>query len=138
MIRSRRNFLHLGVLSGGISMTGLCSFAASEHGGADPDPSKYLRRVLQIAIHETGHMLGIRHCIAYECCMNGSNNLSESDRAPLFYCPECDPKLWWACKLDPARRAIDLAAIAKRFSFEAEANQWSRIAKTLIPSSQTN
>lgn len=106
-------------------------WSTARFGDPNRDPVAYLRRVLQVAVHETGHMFGIRHCTAYECCMNGSNNLNESDRAPLFYCPECDPKIWWACKLDPADRARNLAALAKRFSMETEASHWSRVAEIL-------
>lgn len=101
------------------------------------DPKKaypgFLRRVLQIAAHETGHMFGIKHCIAYECCMNGSNSLGESDRAPLFYCAECDAKLWWACKLDAVARAGKLSEFARLHSFEREEKQWRLIEKSLSP-----
>lgn len=106
-------------------------WSTSRFGDPVKEPATYLRRVLQVAIHETGHMFGIKHCIAYECCMNGSNSLEESDRAPLVYCPECDPKLWWACKLDPATRAKSLADFAKRHALERDAELWNRIAKTL-------
>lgn len=106
-------------------------WSTARFGDPNQDPTGYLRRVLQVAVHETGHMFGIRHCTAYECCMNGSNNLSESDRAPLFFCPECDPKIWWACKLDPAPRAQALAEFAKRHQLEREADRWTRIVGIL-------
>lgn len=106
-------------------------WSTARFGDPNQDPTGYLRRVLQVAAHETGHMFGIKHCTAYECCMNGSNNLSESDRAPLFFCPECDPKLWWACGLDPVKRAKALADFAKRHSLVWEAGQWNRVAATL-------
>jgi len=93
--------------------------------------AKHLRRVLQVAVHETGHMFGIEHCIAYECCMNGSNSLDESDRNSMVYCCECDPKLWWACKLEPAARAKALEEFSKKHSLEREAAEWGRIAKAL-------
>jgi archaemetzincin len=93
--------------------------------------AKHLRRVLQVAVHETGHMFGIKHCIAFECCMNGSNSLDESDRNSMVYCCECDPKLWWACKLEPATRAKALAEFSKKHLLEREATQWERIAKAL-------
>jgi hypothetical protein len=57
--------------------------------------------------------------------------MDESDRAPLVYCCECDPKLWWSCKLDPAPRAKALAEFAKRHALDAEAKQWTRIAGML-------
>ena len=106
-------------------------WSTARFGDPNQDPARYLRRVLQVAVHETGHMLGIKHCTAYECCMNGSNNLAESDRAPLFFCAECEPKIWWACSIHPAARAKELAAMAKRFSMETEASHWSRVAEIL-------
>lgn len=63
-----------------------------------------LRRTLQTATHETGHMFSIKHCIAYECNMCGSNGRAESDRRPLYCCPECAAKIWWATDSDPAKR----------------------------------
>ena len=106
-------------------------WSTARFGDPNQDPARYLRRVLQVAVHETGHMFGIKHCTAYVCCMNGSNNLAESDRAPLFFCPECDAKIWWACKLDPASRAQALAEFAKRHQLEREADRWTRIAGIL-------
>ena len=106
-------------------------WSTARFGDPNQDPARYLRRVLQVAVHETGHMLGIKHCTAYECCMNGSNNLAESDRAPLFFCAECEPKIWWACSIHPAARAKELAAMAKRFSMAAESSHWSRVAEIL-------
>src|SRR5205823_5471428 len=55
-----------------------------------------LRRTLQTALHETGHMMGIRHCTAFECGMNGSNHLEEADSRPMGFCHECEMKVWWA------------------------------------------
>lgn len=99
------------------------------------DPVKeaeiFLRRVLQVAVHETGHMFGIKHCTAYECCMNGSNHQAESDQTPLVFCVECDAKLWWACGLDAPKRAKSLHAFAKEHGLKADTDQWERIAKAL-------
>ena len=63
-------------------------------------------RTAQTATHETGHMFGIRHCIAYECGMNGSNHAEERDRQPLEFCPECQAKLWWTLAPRSARSAV--------------------------------
>ncbi len=70
----------------------------------------------------------------YECCMNGSNSLDESDCNSMVYCCECDPKLWWACKLDPAKRAKALAEFSKKHSPKHEASEWERIANALANS----
>jgi archaemetzincin len=37
-----------------------------------------LYRACKVMTHEIGHMFGIRHCIHYECGMNGSNHIEES------------------------------------------------------------
>jgi archaemetzincin len=101
------------------------------------DPVKesqlFLRRVLQVAVHETGHMFGIKHCIAYECCMNGANHQGESDRTPLVFCAECDAKLWWACKLDVPKRAKELHEFADKYQLKSDAAQWKHIAEALAP-----
>lgn len=90
-----------------------------------------LRRTLGTAAHEMGHMLGIQHCTAYECGMNGSNHLRESDRLPLAFCPECDPKVWWACGLDPAKRYASLAEFTGRHGLEADAEFWQKASAAL-------
>ena len=99
------------------------------------DPMKeaqlFMRRVLQVAVHETGHIFGIKHCIAYECCMNGANHQDESDAAPLVFCAECDAKLWWACGLDAAKRAKELAAFAQEHKLSPDTEQWEKIATAL-------
>jgi archaemetzincin len=92
------------------------------------DPSKEfptcLRRTLAVALHETGHMFGIPHCTAYECGMNGSNSLSESDRAPLPFCPECEMKVWWNVGLEPVPRYRRLLEFAEAHGMTAEARAW--------------
>lgn len=96
------------------------------------DAQRFLRRILQVAAHETGHMFGIKHCIAYECCMNGANHQGESDRAPLVFCAECDAKLWWANQLNAPGRALELHAFAKEHQLGDDTRQWQRIAEALV------
>jgi archaemetzincin len=77
---------------------------------ASEDDFKFtLLRTLKIASHETGHMFSIRHCTKYECVMNGTNSLNETDRGPLDACPECAAKLCWAAGADPRERYARLA-----------------------------
>ncbi len=76
--------------------------------GGDGDAA-FLLRTLKVFSHETGHILGIEHCTRYECVMNGSNSLDETDRAPLFPCPECHAKLLWNTGFDPRKRWEALA-----------------------------
>jgi archaemetzincin len=69
-----------------------------------------LLRTLKIASHETGHMFSLQHCTKYECVMNGTNSLKETDRHPLDACPECTAKLCWTAGADPRERYARLAA----------------------------
>jgi archaemetzincin len=98
----------------------------SLHRLGDPElePKTFLRRTAKIAVHETGHMLGILHCTAYECGMNGSNHRAEADARPLWFCPEDEMKIWWACRVDPAERYGRLAEVAARNGLEREAEFW--------------
>jgi archaemetzincin len=83
-----------------------------------------LCRTLKVAAHETGHMLGIHHCTASECCMNGSNHRAEADSRPLWFCAEDERKVWWSCKVDPAPRYRLLAEFARSHGLEPEARFW--------------
>lgn len=85
----------------------------------DPDASKQefaicLERTIKTAVHEIGHILGMMHCIAYECLMNGSNHREESDRRPLYLCPVCLKKLVWNLQLDPLARYEKLEALCRQ------------------------
>jgi archaemetzincin len=88
-------------------------------------------RTAMTATHETGHMFGIRHCIAYECGMNGSNNSDERDRQPLEFCPECQAKLWWTLNLDPLTRSRALELLARRHSFDRVAAELAQQSRAL-------
>ncbi len=90
-----------------------------------------LRRTLQTAVHETGHMFGILHCIKYECCMNGSNHMVESDAAPMAFCPECEQKIWWACKADPLKRYEALAEFTEARKLAKDAEMFRKCAAVL-------
>lgn len=66
-------------------------------------------RAAKTASHETGHMLGLLHCIAYECNLSGSNNRTELDRRAPWLCPQCVGKVCWALGQDEAERFSRLA-----------------------------
>ena len=79
-----------------------------------------LLRTIKTATHETGHMFSMKHCTLYECNMCGSNHRAESDRRPVFCCPECAAKIWWACRADPLERYRKLAEFYKANGFKDE------------------
>ncbi len=92
---------------------------------------QFKKRMFKVATHECGHMLGMLHCTLYECCMNGSNNLAEMDRRPMWLCPECVQKVWWACRVQPQQRFESLAQFAAEHKLIAEQEYWRQAAKLL-------
>lgn len=56
---------------------------------------KAFMRNLKVATHETGHILSMKHCIYYDCLMNGSAHLLENDSKPPYLCPVCLGKADW-------------------------------------------
>jgi len=67
-----------------------------------------LFRSCKVMAHETVHMFGISHCLYFDCLMNGSNNLEESDRHPIFLCPVDLHKLHHVLKFNVLDRYLAL------------------------------
>lgn len=82
-----------------------------------------LRRAAKVLTHEMGHMFGIRHCIYYECNMNGANHLAEADATPMHLCPVCLRKLHRAARFDPAVRYGKLRDFYEANGMKAE-EEW--------------
>ena len=106
--------------------------AESEH-----DDALLVRRTIGLATHEIGHVFHIPHCTAFNCRMNGSNHLAESDRRPLEFCPECLPKIWWAFSLDPVARNDSLLAFAQAVGLTKDAALWRQIQTGLNTAAET-
>ena len=90
-----------------------------------------LSRSLGTAAHETGHVLGMDHCIEHECSMNGCNHLEESDRKPLHLCPPCLRKLCWNLQVDLIPYLGRLERFVNGHGFPDEA-AWYRRAVALL------
>ncbi len=99
--------------------------------GNEHERKQFFRRFLKLALHETGHMYGITHCIAYECGMNGMNHLGESDRQVIEFCPECQAKLWWTCDYPPQKRFARMQEHFARHGFTTEADYYNRAQEAL-------
>jgi len=52
-------------------------------------------RVAKEAVHEIGHMLGLKHCPDSLCVMHFSERLSDTDRKQEDFCAECNHNLKW-------------------------------------------
>ncbi len=87
------------------------------------DASLFLRRSLGLMTHEAGHILGVTHCVQYHCLMNGANSLDESDRAPLYLCPEDLKKVQWNAKFDVIPRYEKILAFFKNHKLDQDA-EW--------------
>jgi archaemetzincin len=90
-----------------------------------------LRRSCKVLAHETGHMFGLAHCTYFNCLMNGSNHLLESDRRPLHLCPVCLRKLQWSIGFDVLKRYTELERVNRANSFIDEADWLSRRINTV-------
>jgi archaemetzincin len=89
-----------------------------------------LRRTLATATHEAAHVLTMKHCIAHQCLMNGSNHREESDSRPMHLCPVCLRKLMWNLQVDPIPYLERLGAFCGRHSLD-EAGWYARAVGAL-------
>jgi archaemetzincin len=90
-----------------------------------------LRRSCKVLAHETSHMFGLAHCTYFNCLMNGSNHLAESDRRPLHLCPVCLRKLQWNIGFDAVERYTALERVNRAAGFIDEADWLTRHIKTV-------
>lgn len=105
---------------------GVYSFARYDPLFFGEERAKNYRRLLlyrsaKVLVHETAHMFGLTHCIYFECIINGSNHLRESDARPLRLCPVCLRKLQWSTGFDVARRYRQLSPLYQKMGFREEA-----------------
>jgi archaemetzincin len=90
-----------------------------------------LARTLATATHETGHILTMRHCTAFECLMNGSNHQEERNSRPLHLCPVCLRKLCWNLQIEPVSYLKRLGFFWRQSGFPDEADWYGTAAATL-------
>ena len=91
--------------------------------------AKILERSCKLLVHELGHLLGLAHCIFFECCMNGSGHLEEDFRQPIFLCPVCLHKLKTLCEFDIRKRYGLLQEFFASFGM-LDCEQW--VSKRLL------
>lgn len=93
--------------------------------------SLVLLRTIKTAVHEIAHMFSIKHCIAYQCCLNGSNSREESDSRPLWLCPEDLTKVLLFSKLNMVERFKTLKDFCKKNGLKKEAKYYSKAIKII-------
>jgi archaemetzincin len=91
--------------------TGVFSFARYDENFLDPNAPPTSKQDMiylssKVMVHEIGHLFGMKHCIYYNCIMNGSNHLEENKKKPLDLCPVCLRKLQLNVKFDITERYL--------------------------------
>lgn len=101
------------------------AYSFHRFGGDDVEDALYKKRCFKLVAHEVGHILGMEHCIYYECVMNGANSLDEDDKMPLHLCPVCLEKVKWNVGFDELVREKDIEKVLSTAKIEEEA-AWSK------------
>lgn len=70
-------------------------------------------------------MFGLMHCVFFECLMNGSNHLGETDARPMHLCPVCLRKLQLTAGFDLVKREEALLKFFEANGIKDETD-WSR------------
>jgi archaemetzincin len=83
-----------------------------------------LQRSCKVLVHETAHMFGLTHCIYFNCILNGSNHLKESDSRPVHLCPVCLRKLQYSIRFSVVSRYQNLLRFYKKAGFDNDA-RWT-------------
>ena len=83
-----------------------------------------LLRLTKLCLHEVAHTLALKHCSRFNCLMNGSGSLRESDSKPLSLCPDCLAKLSLVTGRAPESHVKDMFELCRSKGFEAEARHY--------------
>jgi len=57
------------------------------------DEKLFLSRTLKEAVHQLGHLLGLKHCPNPKCVMHFTNSVLEADRKSEKFCDNCRRKI---------------------------------------------
>ena len=96
-------------------------------------------RGCHIMCHEIGHQFGLRHCIYYECLMNGIMSAEEQRQGGIrILCPVCQKKLKQNLKFDSGARFERLAEACDQLGFTEEAAIYRKILSDAASAGQFN
>lgn len=113
----------------GVGAFSFCRYDPAWDGIDDPDREKnLLMRGCHIMCHEIGHQFGLRHCIYYECLMNGINSAEEQRNGGIrILCSVCHKKLKQNLKFDSSERFRRLADVCDELGFDEEAAVYRKL-----------
>jgi len=77
----------------GIAMPTIAAAVVFLHRLATPNTDLFESRVIKEALHELGHLFGLRHCSNPRCVMRFSNTVMEVDYKQDAFCRRCAEKL---------------------------------------------
>jgi len=84
---------------------------------------------------EISRQFGMRHCIYYECLMNGISSAKEQrDGGIKLLCPICQRKLQYNIEFDATERFDKLLEACMKLGLEEEANFYRKIKEDLVKS----
>ncbi len=61
--------------------------------GEERDGNVLFQRTLKEAVHELGHVFGLKHCFNPRCGMYFSNSVFETDNKTSYFCESCDRRV---------------------------------------------
>lgn len=113
----------------GVGAFSFCRYDPEWDGIEDPDREKnLLMRGCAIMCHEIGHQFGLRHCIYYECLMNGIMSAEEQRAGGIrILCPVCQRKLKQNLKFDSSERFTKLMEVCEQLGFDEEAAVYRKL-----------
>lgn len=110
-------------LGGGTGVFSFVRYAPSFPGNRPS--SNWIESACHTMAHEITHMFGLKHCIYYECLMNGVMSADEAARRPNHtLCPVCLKKLKINIKFDTAERFKLLMTACLELGLTREAQKY--------------
>ncbi|MCD6319273.1 MAG: archaemetzincin family Zn-dependent metalloprotease [Candidatus Desulfofervidaceae bacterium] len=79
-------------LMAGVAVISLARLYSSFY-GLPEDEDLFKERVLKEAVHELGHLFGLKHCPNPHCVMHFSNSINDTDVKAASFCEVCKRKL---------------------------------------------
>lgn len=66
--------------------------------------ARFLKKAVKVMGHELCHCFGLKHCVHFNCLMQGSNHALEAVQKFHELCPVCLKKVFFAVEFDPVER----------------------------------
>jgi archaemetzincin len=71
--------------------------------GSKASTARLLERAAKVALHETGHLFSLFHCMDERCLMHFAGGVAQLDNTPLYFCRYCSVFLRDSLQLSVSR-----------------------------------